>query len=89
MFSLQMVVIGGWAAAVATGMTVVYSVTQHITEDQWSTSVSALYNALHRIAWAISVCWVIFACANGYGGKLTRFQKQKESGKEADCDDIG
>jgi hypothetical protein len=38
-----------------------------------SKGVSALYNATSRTAWGISVAWVIFACATGYGGIFSSF----------------
>lgn len=30
---------------------------------------NVLYGSLHRFAWAIVVCWVIYACVFGYAGK--------------------
>ena len=31
--------------------------------------VIALYTALNRPVWALGVCWVIYSCATGGGGK--------------------
>ncbi|XP_045194786.2 uncharacterized protein LOC123550421 [Mercenaria mercenaria] len=29
---------------------------------------SAAFFALHRTAWGVAVCWIVFACATGHGG---------------------
>ena len=28
-----------------------------------------IYNCFQRVAWSLSLCWIIFACSKGYGGK--------------------
>ena len=35
----------------------------------WSTQVSALYEATHRPAWAAAIGWVVIICSTGRGGK--------------------
>lgn len=37
----------------------------------WENDVmlSSFYQALHRQAWSLLICWIIFAGHNGYGGK--------------------
>lgn len=30
---------------------------------------NAAYISLHRAAWSVGLCWIIFACIKGYGGK--------------------
>lgn len=31
---------------------------------------TSIYYGLHRHAWSLGLCWVIFACTQGYGGKV-------------------
>lgn len=33
----------------------------------------AFFYTLTRIAWPLSLCWVVFACMNGYGGMANSF----------------
>jgi hypothetical protein len=62
----------GWLIATAMAVSVLYGLyTPDGTPPDLSNSVSALYNATSRTAWGISVAWVIFACATGYGGQYT------------------
>ncbi|GFR89284.1 nose resistant to fluoxetine protein 6 [Elysia marginata] len=58
----------GWAVACSVALAVVYGLFEDTNGHPISTEVAALYNALARIAWGAAVCWVIFACATGYGG---------------------
>lgn len=30
----------------------------------------SIYNGIHRHAWSMAMCWIIFACHQGYGGKF-------------------
>ena len=27
-----------------------------------------IYNCFQRVAWSLSLCWIIFSCSKGYGG---------------------
>ncbi|KAK8780652.1 hypothetical protein V5799_018008 [Amblyomma americanum] len=38
-----------------------------------SRGVAALYAALHKNAWALSLAWITFACATGQGGPVNAF----------------
>jgi hypothetical protein len=62
----------GWVIAAACCVSVLYGLRQRDTtnEDALSVEVAALYNATARSVWAVGVCWVVFACACGYGGML-------------------
>ncbi|XP_060562019.1 O-acyltransferase like protein-like [Ruditapes philippinarum] len=63
----------GWLIATAMAVSVLYGLyTPDGTPPDLSNSVSALYNATSRTAWGISVAWVIFACATGYGGPVNK-----------------
>jgi len=62
------VVVIGWMLATASALAVQYGMFEETNGNPVSTEVAALYNSLHRITWGAAVCWVIFACANGYGG---------------------
>ena len=67
----------GWTFAVATGMAIVYGLDLP-SGRTLSMIENILYGGLHRLAWAILVSWVIFACSRGYGGLLyTIFQDSK------------
>ena len=33
-----------------------------------SVAARVAYNGFHRLVWAMSLSWMIFACVNGYAG---------------------
>ena len=71
-----------WTFAVATGMAIVYGLDlpsgSFASGRKLSMTENIVYGGFHRLAWAIAVSWVIFACSRGYGGLLyTIFQDSK------------
>ena len=63
----------GWTIAAATGMAIVYGLDLSSAEffrKKLSMAENIIYGGFHRLAWAIAVSWVIFACSRGYGGLL-------------------
>ena len=65
----QYIALLGWAVAVIIGMSVVYGLWGVANNHPLSPEVNALYAGMHRVAWAVAVAWVIFACLTGHGGK--------------------
>jgi len=61
-----------WQAAFLAAFAVVYGLyDQH--ERPLTKLEIALYNGLQRIAWSVSLSWVIFSCNKGYGGIVNDF----------------
>ncbi|XP_003728287.1 nose resistant to fluoxetine protein 6 [Strongylocentrotus purpuratus] len=67
------VVIIGWCAATAIGMACVYGLYGGYNNHPLSPTENAVYMALCRFAWAVSLSWVVFACHYGYGGWINDF----------------
>jgi hypothetical protein len=68
---MQVINCVGWMLATCVAIAVVYGLyTPDGSTDKLNTDMSALYNATSRIAWSLSVAWVILSCASGYGGKV-------------------
>ena len=68
----------GWLCAIFTGLAVIYGLYDIRTSNRffvpsWSTFESAMYLGFHRLAWALALAWVVFACAKGYGGFINSF----------------
>ena len=69
----QMAVSFGWIAATTVSLCVVYGMVPYLDESvipEMNDAIRVTFGAFNRLAWAIAVGWVIFACTNGYGGKF-------------------
>ncbi|XP_045103020.1 nose resistant to fluoxetine protein 6-like [Portunus trituberculatus] len=56
------VVVLGWVVSAAIALAVLFG------RQKVSQVVSILYGGLSRLAWGVSLLWVVFACHTGYGG---------------------
>ena len=67
-----LVVMIGWALAIAACMALVYGLfiyrrgTAYMDKDLGYT-----YNAMKRLTWSVGIAWLTLACINGYGGTDT------------------
>ncbi|XP_071493571.1 nose resistant to fluoxetine protein 6-like [Diadema antillarum] len=73
----RLVAIGGWLAAAATGLAVVYGLQGEFNGKPLTTVENALYMAFAHLGWACAMAWVIFACVSGYGGWINDFLSWK------------
>ncbi|OQV21128.1 Nose resistant to fluoxetine protein 6 [Hypsibius exemplaris] len=62
------VVFGLWAVSAAMALAVLYGLYDVNNGHSLTSAGSAIYNTLSRNGWALAVCWLIFACVQGYGG---------------------
>ena len=68
MIVLQLQVASGWIIAIAMGLAVMYGMAPYTNDVLIPDAIRVAYGSLHRVAWALAVSWVIFACTRGYGG---------------------
>ena len=69
-----------WVSATAIGLAVLYGLSDLLdpsTVPEINAATKVIYGTFHRLAWAIAVGWVIFACVSGYGGPVDRFLSWK------------
>lgn len=63
----------GWTLAICILLIVTYGMVPYANPGEVpeiDNLVRVSYGSLHRLAWAISISWIIFACTHGYGGKF-------------------
>ncbi|GLV35421.1 uncharacterized protein CBL_01429 [Carabus blaptoides fortunei] len=64
-------VVAGWSVCLALLLTVLYA--PHNTLFEHDRLADAFFNGLHRHVWALGLCWVVYACTQGYGGPVNSF----------------
>ncbi|XP_043067645.1 nose resistant to fluoxetine protein 6-like [Drosophila bipectinata] len=75
-FQLNWMMVGlGWILSFSMIFTSIFAL---YPEAKWdtppiSTLAEAFYHTLTRIGWPLALCWVIFACIQGYGGLANSF----------------
>ena len=74
--SFQFLNIFCWLLAATLACMVLYGQHDDVNGNRFTREVGSLYITVHRTVWGACVAWVIFACANGYGG---RYDKNTES----------
>ena len=62
----------GWAVATGTALAVIYGPFYYNSHpgSQMTMVASGFYVSLSRTAWALSLSWLVLACASGYGGPV-------------------
>lgn len=63
------IVILGWIIAIGGGLVTLYGRGIQLLDNvTWKRADFVAYETLYRPAWAVCICWVIWACHHGYGG---------------------
>ena len=63
----------GWLVAFGFGYAVVYGpyVSGYQKEgDHFNKTENVLYGSMNELTWSIAIAWVLYACHNGYAGKM-------------------
>jgi hypothetical protein len=59
----------GWLLNTFLCLTVIYTILIPYSDTyDYDDLEAAFFAAFHRVAWAVGMGWIIFACVNGYGG---------------------
>ena len=66
----------GWTLATVVALFIIYGLNPYLDENkvpEMNEITRVSYGAFHRLAWSISLGWLIFACVHAYGGPVNRF----------------
>ncbi|CAG0919598.1 unnamed protein product [Notodromas monacha] len=72
-------VIAGWTLATGSALAIIYGPVRYFKFDSMDSpgrTESALWS-MFRNVWTLCLAWVVFACANGYGGFVNTFLSWK------------
>jgi len=72
-----------WAVSFAIGLAVIYGLVPYLDAQavpHINDFVRVSYGSLNRLAWAMAVSWVVFACVKGYGGIVNSILSWKAFG---------
>ena len=64
----------GWLAAILLAITILMWTQKWNQGEPWTALSSSLYASLHRIAWALVLFWITFACSTNHGGNWSRIR---------------
>ncbi|GIY60599.1 nose resistant to fluoxetine protein 6 [Caerostris darwini] len=67
----------GWLGAIVLNLTVLCGLYGYHDGQAMDMSLSAIYASVHRIVWALTISWMIFACTYGYGGFVNSILSSK------------
>ncbi|KAH8033662.1 hypothetical protein HPB51_015008 [Rhipicephalus microplus] len=62
-----------WTMSTMLALLVVFGPFKWLRGDSWLGADAVAYAGLSKLAWALSLSWVVFACASGRGGFVSRF----------------
>ena len=71
--TFQVANVVGWLFCLGTTCAVIYGMYTDGDSHVMSKWESVVFVAVFRTVWGVALCWVIFACATGHGGKTFSF----------------
>lgn len=65
----------GWCIAIAGGFIIAYATWFEVGDGRtgWNKIQKIMYGTFTTPGWGICICWVIWACHNGYGSFINQF----------------
>jgi len=69
------VVLLGWLVCFALIATILFAFypKAQVGANPITVTEEAFYWTFGRVAWPLALCWIVFACVNGYGGPINGF----------------